>query len=132
VQLARPEQEDAAQHQLAHHFRVTLRVGERQRAAPRAAEHLPAADREVLAQRLDVRDQVPRGVVDEAGVRRALAAAALIEQHDAMPRRIPEAAVHAARAATRPTMQKQHGLAVRVAVLLVVNLVQRVHAQTPC
>ena len=65
VDLALAQQEDAAQHQLGHALGVRLRVGERERAAPRAAEHLPALDAEVLAQPLDVGDEVPGGVVLE-------------------------------------------------------------------
>jgi hypothetical protein len=42
---------------------VRLGVGERQRAAPRSAEDEPALDLEVLAQPLDVGDEVGGRVV---------------------------------------------------------------------
>ena len=66
VDLLLAQEEDAAQHQLGDALGVRLRVGERERAAPRAAEDLPALDAEVRAERLDVGDQMPGGVVDEA------------------------------------------------------------------
>jgi hypothetical protein len=58
-------------------------IGKRERAAPRAAEDQPALDPEVLAQRLDVVDQVRCRVAREvgrgfAGVRRASSTVALI------------------------------------------------------
>src|SRR5205814_9495033 len=46
----RPAEKDAAEHQLGHPIGVLLGVSERQRAAPRSAEHLPLVDAEVLAQ----------------------------------------------------------------------------------
>ena len=129
VELPAAQQEDAAQHELGHALRVRLGVGERERRAPRAAEHLPALDAEVLAQRLDVGDEVPGRVVVEARVRRALAAAALVEQHDAVARRIEEAAHLRVGPAARPAVQEHRRLAVRVAALLEVELVDVGDAQ---
>jgi len=45
---------------------------------------LPLLDGEVLAQRFDVADEMPGRVVLERRRRRALSAAALIEEHDAI------------------------------------------------
>jgi len=67
-------------------------IGEGERRAPRAAEDLPLVDAEFFADRLDVGDQVPGGVVLEACGRLALAAPALVEQHDAIFLRVEELA----------------------------------------
>src|SRR4051794_4642101 len=84
----------------------------------------------MLAQPFHVRDQVPGRVVIEAGVRRALAAAALIEQYDAVLARIPEAALDATTAAAWSAVYEQRRLAVGVAVLLVVDLVRRIDGES--
>ncbi len=98
-------------------------VGDAEGAAPRAAEHLPAVDAEVLAQALDVGDEVPGGVVVERGERLALAAAALVEQDDAVARRVEEAPVLGVGAAAGPAVQEHHRLAGAVARLLEVEVV---------
>jgi hypothetical protein len=123
VELRLAQQEDPAQHQLGHARREHLRVRERERGAPAAAEHLPFLDAEVLAQLLKVVDEVPRRVVDEARMRRALAAAALVEQHDAVRGGVEEAPHPRIRAATGPAVQEHDRLAARVAALFVVQLV---------
>jgi hypothetical protein len=91
---------------------------------PRAAEHQPALDAQVLPQPLDVGDQVPGRVVDQTGVRPALAAAALIEQHDPVALRIEEPAHLRVGAPARAAVQEHGGLAVGIAALLEVDLVQ--------
>jgi rhodanese-related sulfurtransferase len=63
---------------------MRLGIGERERRAPGAAEHLPALDVEMLAELLDVVDEMPGGVFVDAGMRRGAAAAALVELHDAV------------------------------------------------
>ena len=73
IELLAAQQEDAAQHELADRARMRLGVRERQRAAPRPAEHEPALDREVLAQALHVGDEVPGRVRFERRVRAAAA-----------------------------------------------------------
>src|SRR5690606_13999853 len=123
LELPAPEQEDAAQHELAHAPGVLLGVGERERATPRAAEHLPALDPELLPERLDVRDEVPGRVVDERGVGTALAAAALVEQNDAVARGVEEAALPRARAAARSTVEEHDGLSIRVPGLFEIDRV---------
>ena len=71
---------------------MRLSVGERERGSPRAAEHLPAFDSEVLAKRFEVGDEVPRGVVVDRGMRERPAAATLIDEYDAVKPRIVKAA----------------------------------------
>ena len=108
---------------------MRLRVGEPERRAPRAAEHQPALDAEVLAQLLHVRDQVPGGVVDQTGVRPAASAAALIEQHDAIRVRIEKAPGAIVAAGAGAAVHEDRRLALGVAAFLVVDLVHRRHAQ---
>jgi hypothetical protein len=83
-ELRAPQGEDASEHELGHSLGVSLGIGERQGRAPRAAEHLPALDGEVLAQPLDVIDEVPGGVFFQRSVRRRAPAAPLVEQDDAV------------------------------------------------
>ena len=67
VDFTATQQEDAAEHQLGDAVGVCLRVGEPERRTPRTAEHLPALDAEVCAQRLHVGDQLGSGVHREVG-----------------------------------------------------------------
>ena len=57
-------------------------IGQCQCGAPGAAHHLPALDLQVAAQHLHVGDEVPGGVLGQFGMRRRLAATALVEQDD--------------------------------------------------
>ncbi len=98
LDLVPPQREDPAQHQLGDRLGVALRVGERQCTAPRPPEHLPPRDAEVLAQQLEVGHQVPGRVVAQVGIRlarvwRAVPRPALVEQDDAIPLRVEEAAM---------------------------------------
>src|SRR5207342_523613 len=102
---------------------MRFRIGERQGGTPRAAEHLPALDAELAAHLLDVRDQVPGGVVDEIRVRRGASATALVEQDDAVLHRIVETPHLVAAARAGPAVQHYHGLAVWIAALLVIERV---------
>src|SRR5690606_28216455 len=95
----------------------------RQGGAPAAAEYLPAVDAQLDPQRLDVLDQVPRGVVDQVRIRGGAAATALVEQHDPVLLRVVEATHLVAAAATRPTVQQHHRFAFRVPALLVLERV---------
>ncbi|MOA51436.1 hypothetical protein D3C78_1745830 [compost metagenome] len=63
---------------------MALGVSEGERGTPRTAVDQPVFDRESTANGLHVIDQMMRGVVFEVigGVRRALAAAALVELDD--------------------------------------------------
>src|SRR5262245_44755321 len=106
-----------------------LGVGDRERAAPAPAEYDPALDPERLAQALDVRHEIPGRVLAQLGVRRALAAAALVEEHDAPLPRVEVAPVDRIDAAARTAVQEDERLSARVAALLVVQRVQPRHAQ---
>src|SRR5690606_13014409 len=96
---------------------------EGERAAPRSAEQLPAVDAEVLAELLEVFDEIPRGVFDDRGVRRAAAAAALVEQHDAIAFGIEEPPVFRLGATARTTVEEHDGFALGIAGFLPVDLV---------
>src|SRR5882672_4355276 len=76
----------------------------------------------MLAQALDIGDQVPGGVLDQTRARAAASAAPLIENHDAVMLRVEElpCALIGARAGT--AMQEHGRLARRIAALFVVNL----------
>src|SRR5581483_3398950 len=85
----------------------------------------------MLAQAFDVFDQVPRGVVHQVRVRTALAAAALIEQDDAIALRVKEATHASIGATTGPAVEKYRWFSARVARFLVIQLVDLGHAQIP-
>src|SRR3954462_7298848 len=104
---------------------MRLGVGERERAAPRPSEHEPAIDAEVYAQGFDVGHQVPGGVVDQRGVRLALAATALVEEHDAIAFWVEEATLPRARPTPWAAMQKHRRLAARIPGLFEINRVFR-------
>src|SRR2546425_2722166 len=99
-------------------------IGERKRAAPRSAEHLPLVDAEVLAQLLDITDEIPGCVLFDRSVRRTLSRTTLIEQHDAIRRWVMELTILGSDATARTAVQKHNGLAVRIAALFVINLMQ--------
>ena len=96
-ELAPAQQEDAAQHERLAAIRVRLGVGQRKGAAPAPAEDDPPVDAEVLAQLLDVRHEIPGRVLPELREGCALAAAALVVQHDAPLLRIEVAVVERVR-----------------------------------
>jgi hypothetical protein len=102
-------------------LRVGLGVGERERAAPGAAEHQPAVDGEGFSQGLDVGDQVLGGVVGELAQRRRAARSALVEQHDAVVGRVEEAPVVERQAGARAAVQEQGRPARRIAADLPVH-----------
>ena len=70
-----------AQHDAADALGMRLRIGQRQRRAPGAADHHPALEAEFLADHLHVRDQMRQRVVLAAALGAAAAGAALVEQH---------------------------------------------------
>jgi hypothetical protein len=129
LNLAAPEQEDAAQHHVGYAFGMLLGVGQGERAAPRSAEQLPSIDTKVLADALHVVDQVPSGVIAKLGVWCASAAAPLVEEDDAVHGRVPEAAMHGVRTAARPSMHENRRLSLRIAALLVVHRMDRIDPQ---
>ena len=96
-----------------------------ERRSPRSAKHQPLVDREVLAQQFHVRDEVPRGVFFEAGVRPAAPATALVEHDDAVPARVEKAARARVRAGAGTAMHENRWFAARIARFLPVDLVRR-------
>src|SRR2546421_12174147 len=78
----------------------------------------------MLAQLLDVSHQIPGRIIDEACVGPALAAAALVEEHDAVLFGIEEAPHPGVGAAARTAMQEHRGLALGIAAFLEIKLVQ--------
>ena len=123
-QFPAPQHEDAAQDEFGDPVGMGLRIGQRQRRPPRAAEHLPAVDLQVLAHALDVGNEMPGRVVGQFGMRRRAPASALVEQDDAVTRRIEEAPRLRVAACPRSAMQEHHRLAFRVAALFVVDPMQ--------
>src|ERR1019366_174443 len=96
-----------------------------ERGSPRSAEHLPAFNAEVRADLFDIGDQVPGGVGFQRRIGRALAAAALVEVHDAVLFGREEAALFGIGTAAGAAVQKDHRLAGGVAAFLEVDLVDR-------
>jgi hypothetical protein len=90
-------------------------VSEREGAAPRAAEHEPALDLEVLPQPLDIGDEVRGRVLLQLPERRGAARPALIENYDAVARGIEKAAVGRRGARPGSAVQEQDRHAVRIA-----------------
>src|SRR5262249_54099354 len=127
LDLAPAAEEDAAQHQRLAALGMLFGVGDGERRAPGAAEHDPAVDAEMAAQPLEVGDQVRRGVVGDLAEWLGAAGAALVEDDDVIVGGIEEAAMHGAGAGARPAMEEYHRRALRVAALLVVDLVRSAH-----
>jgi len=103
---------------------MRLRIGERERRSPRPAENLPADDAEMFAQALYILHQIPGGVLFEGSVRNRAAAAALIEQHDAVEPWIVIAAHDWRHAAAGAAMKHDHRLARGRSALFVIELVE--------
>jgi hypothetical protein len=129
VDLRSRREEHAAQHETEHAIRMRLRVQEREGRPPRAAEQQPLVDSEMLAQPLDVVDQMRGRVVTKLGDRRRAAGAALIVEHDAPERRIVEPAVVRQAAAAGTAVDEQQRHAGGVAAFLPVHRVQAVERQ---
>src|SRR5688572_17374614 len=130
-QLDLPQQEDAAQHELADGARMRLGIGQCQRAAPRAAEDEPTIELEVPPQALHVGDEVPSRVRFERGVRAAPSRAALIEHDDPIALRGEETPRVDVAATARTAVNEQGRLAFGVARLLVVDLVAVADGEIP-
>lgn len=87
-QLLSSQGEDTSEDQSQAAIRVRLRIGERQRRAPRSSKDDPAVDAEVLSQLLDVLYEMPGRVLLKRGVRGRLSRASLVEQDAAVVRGI--------------------------------------------
>src|ERR1700687_3185894 len=81
------------------------------------------------AQRLKVADQIPGAVLAQLSVRPTGAAAALVDQHDAIALRIEEAPHRRVGAAAGAAVQEYDRLTLRVAAFLVVQFMQLRDAQ---
>src|SRR5262245_13764110 len=81
----------------------------------------------MASERLDVGDQMPGGVLLQAGVRGALAGATLIQEDNAVAPRIKKFAVPGVRTATGAAVQEDDRLAVRIARDLKVERVSPRH-----
>jgi hypothetical protein len=77
----------------------------------------------MVAEFFDVRDEVPGRVVFERSVRQAAAAAALLEKDYSICFWIEEPPVLGNQARAWTTVQEDNGLSVRIAALLVVEVV---------
>ena len=104
-------------------MRIRLRIGQRQRRAPGAADDDPAFEAKSLADRLHVRDQTRQRIVFAAAFGAASARAALIEQHGMKALRIEQPPVIGLTAAAGPAVQIDRGDAIRPADAFDVDLV---------
>jgi hypothetical protein len=123
VDLFPSQQENPTQHKFGDALGMRLGIGQRQGAAPGAAEHLPAFDAEMFADALHVGHQMPSGVVVQRGVGRAGPTAALVEQDNAIGRRVEQAAIAPGNPAARPTMHENGRFALRISANFVMDLV---------
>jgi monoamine oxidase len=134
VGLAAPARGNGRQHDLRHPFRKAFCVGKCEGRPPGPAGDQPPVDAQMLPQGLDIRDEMIGRVDRHVGrwitcMRRAAAAAALIEQHDLVARRV-EPAPHVRRQPlTRAAVQQNSGLAVGVAGQFPVDLVAVAHRE---
>src|SRR5262249_41050796 len=85
----------------------------------------PAVDPEMLANFLDVGDEVPGRVLFERCVRRTLSAAALVEVHDAIFLRVEKSPLFGLRSAAGSAVDEHDRLARGVAALFEIDLVKR-------
>ena len=100
-----------------------LRIGQRQRRAPGAADDHPALEAEFLADRLHVRDQMRQRIVFAAALGAAAAGAALVEQHRMEAFGIEQPAMIGLAAAAGPAMQIDRGNAAGAADALDIDIV---------
>jgi hypothetical protein len=107
---------------------MPLCVGKDQCRSPRAAIQEPPRDAEMLTQLLHVGEEVFRRVhahvgVRITGVRRAASAAALVEEHDAVPLGIEVAAIPQAASRSRATVNNKCRLTGGTAAHLPIDVV---------
>jgi hypothetical protein len=88
---------------------------------------LPSVDAEVLAQCLNVGNQMPRGIFLQTGMWRRTAAATLIEKDDAVGRRIKVSPKNGLAAAAWSAMKKHHRFAIGITALLEVEFMAARH-----
>ena len=122
VEFALHPEEHPAQHQRSNAIGMGLGIGKGQCRPPAATEEGPARDTENLPDRLDIADQMRRGIRLDAGGGARAAAAALVEEDDPVMSRVEEAPHERAAAPAGAAMQHQHRLAIGIAALLDVEL----------
>jgi hypothetical protein len=126
VDLGCGRKKDSAQHETEAARRMRLRVGERKRRSPRAAEYEPAVDVQMDAQPLEIVDQRLRRVAFDLGDRCRAAGTALVEQHDAPERGVEIAAMMRQAAASRAAVQEHDRNTVGATAGFPVERVQRI------
>ena len=110
-----------------HTFRMGLGIGQGQGRAPGAAEQHPLVDAEVLANALKVGNQIPGGVVVQAGVGRRAPATTLIEGDDAVQVRVEEAPTQGITTRPRTAMDKHHRQTIRITAFVDIQHVRFRH-----
>ena len=105
---------------------MRLRVGETEDASPRPTDDQPSLDAKRQAQAFDVAHEVVRPVRAQVGGRiggmgARAAAVALVEENDAIRRRIEQAAKPGRAPGSRPAVKDDRRLACRIAACLPVK-----------
>src|SRR5215467_10725691 len=131
INLFRAAQKDAAQDERADSLRVCLRVSQGESASPRTAKNHPLFNAKMLAQPLDVRDQMPGCVFFQGSMRNAIARPSLIEQYNSIGFRVEEAAIACDQSGARTAVKKDNRLTIRIPALLVINVMNFRHLQHP-
>ena len=129
AQLGLGHQEDATQHHVGDAVGMALRIDQRQRRPPTAAEDDPAVDLHRLADPFDIADQMPGGVLQNRRVRARPPAAALVEQDHTVDGGIEVPAHGRAAASAGPTMEHDDRNPVGIAALLDIDPVPLSHVQ---
>ena len=129
--FTRAAEEHAAQDETEAALWHRLPVGQRQRAAPGAAEQKPLPDSQVFAQALQILNQMLGRVARDFTDRRRGAGTALVVQHDPEKIRVEEAAVFGRAAAARTAVQEHDRNAPGVSADLPVHRVDVVERPLP-
>src|SRR5262249_36106715 len=85
----------------------------------------------MLAQPLDVRDQMPGCVFFQGSMRSAISCPSLIEQYNSIGFRVEEAAIVCDQSGARTAVKKDNRLTVWVPALLVINVMYVRYLQHP-
>ena len=115
VDFARAAEEDSAQHEPEHARRMRLGVRKRERRTPGSAEDEPARDAEVLAEPLEVGDEMRRRVVAQLAERRRAPCPALVVDDDSVGSRVEEPPMPGRRAGAGSAVQEDDGNPLRAA-----------------
>ena len=123
LQLCPRAEEGRAQHDAADPLRMGLRIGQRQRRAPGAADHHPAFEAECFADQFHVGDQMRQRIFFAAALGTAATGAALIEQDSVEAFRIEQPPMIGLAAAAGAAMQIDRGDATGAADALDIDFV---------